>query len=62
VQPNPHETRITLSDDDPRDQITILQRSEGTYYLGVYIAPDGTMKTMEMQLWKKAVLYTVALQ
>ncbi len=56
-----NEICMTLTDTDTQ-QIPMLQRSEGTRYLGIYIAPDGTMKTMETQLWKKANLYTIALQ
>jgi len=47
---------------EPKNQIPILKSSEGTRYLGVYIAPDGKMRTMETQLWKKARLYTIAFQ
>jgi len=54
VQPNPDKMKITLSDKDPMDQIPILQQYEGTCYFGLYIAPDGSTKTMEMQLWKKS--------
>jgi len=43
-------------------QIPILQQLEGTRYLGVYIAPDGMMQTMENQIWKKVTLYTIAIQ
>jgi len=42
--------------------IQVLAPSEGTRYLGIYIAPNGSTTTMETQLWKKAVLYTKALQ
>jgi len=62
VQPNPNEPKVTLSDTNSMDTITILKPSEGTRYLGVYLAPDGSTKTMEQQLWKKAILYTTAFQ
>jgi len=60
--PEHNEIKITLSDTALTQQIPILQRLEGTRYLGVYIAPDGTMKTMENQIWKKVTLYTMAFQ
>ncbi len=62
IHPEHNAIKITLSDMAPTQQIPILPKSEGTRYLGVYIAPDGTMETMENQIWKKATLYTIALQ
>jgi len=62
VQLNPNKTMITLSDTNPHESIPTLKRLEGTHYLGVYLALDGSMMTMEMQLWQKAVMYMTAFQ
>jgi len=62
AHPRPNEIKITLSDMALTHQIPILQQLEGTRYLGVYIAPDGMMQTMENQIWKKVTLYTIAIQ
>jgi len=62
VQPKPTDPKVTLSKANPMDTIVILKPWEGIRYLGVYLAPDGSTKTMEQQLWKKAILYTTAFQ
>jgi len=53
---------IQLHPNQPHSKIKVLVPSEGMHYLGIYIAPNGSTTTMEKQLWKKAVLYTKALQ
>jgi len=45
-----------------QEGIQVLKPSEGTRYLGIYLATSSTTKTMETQLWKKAVLNTKAFQ
>jgi len=54
--------RILLDCTQQHSQIEILAPNEGTRYLGIYISPNGASTTMETHLWKKAVLYTKALQ
>jgi len=56
-----NDIRMTLSETDMQ-HIPMLQCLEGTRYLGIYIALDGTMQTMENQIWKKVNLYMLALQ
>jgi len=55
-------SKLTLSLSGQTENIPILSMNEGTRYLGVYVAPSGSTKTMETQLWKKAVSYTKAFQ
>jgi len=53
---------LTLGTPDKQEHIPLLPLNEGTRYLGFYIATNGSTKTMENQLWRKAVLYTKAFQ
>jgi len=55
-------SKLALSLSGQSATIPILTMNEGTRYLGVYIATSGSTKTMETQLWKKAVSYTKAFQ
>jgi len=55
-------SNILLDPTQPQSRIEILAPDEGTRYLGIYISPNGSTTTMETHLWKKAVLYTKALQ
>ncbi len=60
--PPPEATAISADDRDPEQLIQVLAPTEGTRYLGIYISQTGATKTMETQLWKKAILYTRAFQ
>jgi len=60
--PPPEAATISADDRDPDQHIQVLAPTEGTRYLGIYISQTGAAKTMETQLWKKAILYTRAFQ
>jgi len=60
--PSPFTTAIMPNLQQPQDQIQILQPSDGTCYLGIYVATYGSSKPMENHLWKKAVLYSKVFQ
>ncbi len=61
--PPPHEAyTIKVTPDTDSPTIPVLTPHEGTRYLGLYINQLGTTMPMEAHLWKKAILYTTALQ
>jgi len=46
----------------PTQTIPVLTTQEGTRYLGIYVTHYGHTKLMEDHVWKKAVVYTRAMQ
>jgi len=63
LKPPPDSTEhLTLSTTETQEQIPLLPIAEGTRYLGIYIATNGSTKMMENHLWRKAITYTKAFQ
>jgi len=60
--PDPNTCKIPLDLNQQHSRIAVLAPNEGTCYLGIYMVPNGVTTMMEANLWKKAVLYTKALQ
>jgi len=60
--PTPTESELILQVQQQNQKLHVLAPTEGTCYLGIYVACNGMTKTMEDIWWKKAILYTKAFQ
>jgi len=62
ADPDPDLLQIRPDPTTPTQTIPVLTAQEGTRYLGIYVTRNGHTKPMEDHVWKKAVVYTQAMQ